>query len=291
MDNGGTKNFFGDRAKTVALLIASGLLWSLGGVFIKTTDAHPFAISAIRSFTAALCLLAYLRGKPRFVFTRAQWLGALSYAATLTSFVTANKLTTSANAILLQYTSPIFVALLCWLIYRTPLFWYDFLSMGGVAAGFVFLLAGSIGYGSAAGNIVAVSSGFFFGAFMVALKSQKTGSRVETIILGNFAAVLIGLPFLFIYPIALEAVPPVVFLGAFQIALPYALFAKASERASALDLSIFPIVEPLFNPLWVFLATRELPAPMAFVGGVILLGVITFRSVVMIKLNQNNVNN
>jgi drug/metabolite transporter (DMT)-like permease len=271
-----------ERAHTILMLVAAGLLWSLGGVFIKTTDAHPMAICSIRSFTASLCLIAYLRGKPRFVFSGPQIVGALSYAATVMSFVTATKLTTSANAILLQYSSPIFVAILSWLVLNESLHWYDFLCMGGVAAGFMFLLSGSIGFGSVTGNIIAVASGFFFASFMVSLKLHKTGSQVETIILGNLFAAIIGIPFLFLYPIGAAALPPVIFLGVFQIAAPYALFAKASERASALDLSIFPIVEPLFNPLWVFLATGEQPAILTYVGGLILLGVITFRSVVMI---------
>ena len=271
------------RAQTVALLVASGLLWSLGGVFIKTTDAHPMVISCARSLTASICMLAYLRGKPRFLFTRAQCLGALCYAATVTSFVTATKLTTSANAILLQYSSPVFAAVLGYLLLKDSLYWFDYLSMGGVSVGLVFLFSGSIGFGSLAGNIIAVFSGFFFGSFMVFLKMHKTGSQVETIILGNLIAVVIGIPFAFIFPIELSALPPVVFLGVFQIALPYILFAKASVRASTLDLALIPIIEPLLNPVWVFLATAEQPAPLTYVGGAVLLGVISFRSVIMIK--------
>jgi drug/metabolite transporter (DMT)-like permease len=232
-------------------------------------------------------MFAYLRGKPRFVFTRAQCAGALCYAATVTSFVTATKLTTSANAILLQYSSPVFTAVLCWLLLKDALYWFDFLSMGGVSVGLVFLLWGSLGFGSFAGNMIALSSGFFFGSFMVSLKLHKTGSQVETIILGNLIAVLIGVPFMFIYPIQPAALPPVIFLGIFQIALPYILFAKASEKASALDLALLPIIEPLLNPVWVYMATREQPGAMTYIGGAILLGVISFRSVMMLKRKPN----
>ncbi|MDR3121962.1 MAG: hypothetical protein LBU58_11625, partial [Clostridiales bacterium] len=85
------------RKGTVALLIATGVLWSLGGVFIKTTDAHPLTISALRSLAAAAAMFAILLGRPRFLFSKVQIVGALSYAATLTLFVAANKLTTAAN--------------------------------------------------------------------------------------------------------------------------------------------------------------------------------------------------
>ena len=287
--NAGKNNEFyntGTRAKTIVLLIIVGFLWSLGGVFIKITDAHPLVISCVRSFTATLCMLAYLKGKPRFVFTRAQCIGALCFAATVTSFVLANKLTTSANAILLQYSSPIFTALLGWLVMREALHWYDYISMAGVSVGLVFLFSGSIGFGSLAGNIIAVFSGLFFGSFMVCIKLHKTGSQIETIILGNILAVIIGIPFLFIYPFELSAMLPVVFLGAFQIALPYILFAIASERASTLDLALIPIIEPLLNPVWVFLVTGEQPAALTYVGGAILLGVISLRSIIMLNANR-----
>ena len=271
-------------------MLLTGLLWSLIGVVIKTTDAHPLVISCIRSFTASVCLFAYLRGKPRFVFTRAQCVGALCYAATLTTFVTANKLTTSANAILLQYSAPIFVVILNRLILKESLRRFDFISMGGVTIGLVFLMSGSIGYGSLIGNIVALSSGFFYAAMMVSLKLHKTGSQVETFVLGNFMAALIGFPFLIMYPIALSKVPPVIFLGAFLIALPYALFARASIRASALDLALIPIVEPLLNPVWVYLVAGERPSALTYVGGAILLGVITCRSVYVLKRNPDAAN-
>ena len=271
------------KAQTVVLLIAAGFLWSLGGVFIKTTDAHPLAISCVRSLTASVCMFAYLRGKPHFIFTRAQFAGAFCYAATVTSFVIANKLTTSANAILLQYSAPIFAAVLSWLILKETLYRYDLISMGGVCIGLIFLFSGSISFGKLAGNIIAVFSGLFFGSFMVCIKLHKTGSQVETIILGNSLATLIGLPFLFMNPMSLPALPPVIFLGAFQIALPYILFAKASERASTLDLALIPIIEPLLNPLWVFLVTNEQPAALTYVGGAILLAVISLRSIVMLR--------
>ena len=271
------------RAVTVALLFATGVLWSLGGVFIKTTDAHPFVISSIRSLTATVCLLAYLRFKPRFVFDRAQIIGALCYAATVTTFVTATKLTTAANAILLQYSAPLFVAVLSLIILKEKLFWYDYIQMGGVAAGLAFLLSETGGAGSASGNIIAVVSGFFYGSMMVSLKLHKSGSRVETVILGNLVAVVIGVPFMIIYPFSLSILPPVMFMGVFQIAAPYALFAKASERASALDLALIPMIEPLLNPLWVFLATGEAPSAATYIGGTILLCVICVRSVIIIN--------
>ena len=286
METNGSGKIINSRAQSIVLLLITGFLWSLGGVFIKTTDAHPLVISCIRSFSAAICLFVYLRGKPRFVFTRVQFAGALCYAGTVTVFITATKLTTSANAILLQYSSPVFVAILGWLILKEALYWYDYLSMGGVAAGLVFLLSGSIGFDSIAGSVLAILSGLFYASLMILLKLHKDGSRVETLLLGNLFAALVGLPFLFINPAPISALPPVIFLGVFQIAIPYILFAKASERAPALDLALLPIVEPLLNPVWVFLVTGEQPAALTYIGGIILLGVITFRSLIVLRTGE-----
>jgi drug/metabolite transporter (DMT)-like permease len=151
--------------------------------------------------------------------------------------------------------------------------------------GLVFLLSGSIGSGSFAGNAVAVISGFFYASMTVSLKLHKNGSQVETILLGNIMAAVFGLPFLFIHPVAATALPPVVFLGVFQIAIPYILYAKASLSASALDLALFPVIEPLLNPFWVFLGTGESPAALTYAGGCILIGVIVFRSILLMKRN------
>ena len=155
--------------------------------------------------------------------------------------------------------------------------------MGGVTVGLALLLLGSQGFGSFAGNMLAVFSGICYASLMISLKLHKTGSQVETLILGNLLAFFFGLPFIFIYPIPFSALAPITFLGIFQIALPYVLFAKASESASALDLALIPILEPILNPIWVFLATGEQPAALTYLGGIILLGVIALRSKVAIK--------
>jgi drug/metabolite transporter (DMT)-like permease len=95
----------------VFLLLASAVLWSLGGVLIKSVDWPSMAKAGARSGIAGLILWAWLR-KPRFTWRPTQLGAALAYAATVCSFVVATDRTTAANAIFLQYTAPIYVALL-----------------------------------------------------------------------------------------------------------------------------------------------------------------------------------
>ena len=100
-----------NRKSAIILLIITGLLWSIAGVLIKSIPWPPAAIAGLRSGLAALTMLIYLR-RPHFTWSKYQIGAALAYAATVTLFVIANKLTTAGNAILLQYTAPVYVALL-----------------------------------------------------------------------------------------------------------------------------------------------------------------------------------
>src|ERR1051325_1799292 len=93
------------------LLLLAALCWSLGGVLIKSIDWPPMAIAGGRSAIAIPVMLLCI-GRPRFTFSPAQIGGAIGYALTVALFVFATRMTTAANAIFLQYTAPIYVALL-----------------------------------------------------------------------------------------------------------------------------------------------------------------------------------
>src|SRR4051812_12541000 len=92
-------------------LLLAALGWSLGGVLIKSVHWHPMALAGARSLIAIPILLLFM-GRPRFTFTPAQIGGALALAITVVLFVFATRMTTAANAIFLQYTAPIYVAII-----------------------------------------------------------------------------------------------------------------------------------------------------------------------------------
>ena len=262
----------------ILLLLLTGLLWSVGGVFIKISAANPFALSSIRGGVAALVFMIILKGRPRFTFNAPQIIGAVAYSVTLTCAVLAYTLTSAANAILIQYTCPIYAAILGYFILHERLHWYDFLSVAGVLFGMWLLVSNQFSGNSQLGNGLALLGGICFALLSVMLRLQKDQSPYETILLGNILTFLIGLPFLFMHPPVIASVPPIVFLGVFQIGIPYYLYTRASKHAKALDLTIIPVLEPLLNPVWVFLATGEFPGMRAVWGGLILLGVVTLKS-------------
>jgi drug/metabolite transporter (DMT)-like permease len=276
------------RTKSILLLLLAGLLWSMGGVFIKTNNSDPFVISSVRGLVAAIVVFIALKGRPHMTWSKPQVIGALAYSGVLTCFVVATTMTSAANAILLEYTAPIFVAMLAWVILRERLRYYDYIAIVGVGVGMWLMMSANLGSGHTAGNLIGVGTGICYAVFVTCLRLQKNSSPYETVLLGNVFTFLIGLPFIFITPPDPVSMLPVVFLGVFQIAVPYLLLTYASKHATAIDLSLLTVLEPLLNPVWVYLVTGENPGGRAIIGGVILLGVVVLKSVAALKYEEND---
>lgn len=269
-----------ERPRAILFLVITATFWSLGGLLIKSVNAHPFAIAGVRSAISALVFLVVL-GKPKINWSIAQFGAALSYAGTVILFVLATKLTTAANAILLQYTAPIYVALLSgWLLKeRTrPLDWITvFIVIGGMALFFM----DSLSTKGVLGNIVAIASGVCFALQAMFLRMQKKGSPWESIFLGNILTAIIGIPFLSIAWPNASGWLNLLILGVVQLGLPYILYAKAIKHTSALEATLIPVIEPILNPIWVALFIGEKPGLWSFVGGIIVLAAITIRCVLV----------
>lgn len=264
------------------MLIATAVLWSTGGILIKSVDWHPLAISGVRSAIAAVMILAYLR-RPRFSWSAAQIGGALTYAGTVILFVTATKLTTAANAILLQYTGPIWVAIFGKSFLGEKTTRLDWLMIGAVLTGMALFFLDRLSTGGMAGNIAAIGAGLAFGWFILFMRKQKDQSTIETPLLGNIIAAVIGIPFMFGPTPDVAGWAALGALGVVQLGLSYILFAAAVKHASALDSILVPTIEPLLNPIWVFLLLGERPGSWALIGGAIVLISVTARSVWMAR--------
>lgn len=184
-------------------------------------------------------------------------------------------MTTAANAILLQYTAPVYVAILgVWLLKeKTRLFDWGaiFLTIGGM----VLFFMDSLDTSGLAGNICALLSGICFALFTVFMRMQKDGSPLESVLLGNILTALIGIPFLFGDMPGTKGWIGLLLLGAVQLGVPYILYSKAVKHLTALETILIPVLEPVLNPVLVFLTIGEVPGTMAFVGGAVVLVVIT----------------
>lgn len=271
------------HTRALGLLAVAALCWSLGGLLIKAVEWPPLAVAGGRGFIAALFLIATSRGL-RFDFSRAQVIGALGYAACTISFCTATKLTTAANAILLQCTAPVWVALFgAWFLGERATR-ADWLTIAAVLGGMTLFFADGLAWTAMLGNTVAVLSGVFFAAMTIALRRQKDGSPVESIILGNLLAFAVGLPWIVGAP-ALSATgwAALLALGVVQLGVSYWLYARAIKQVTALEAVLVPVIEPILNPLWVLLALGEKPSAFALTGGAVVLVAVVARAVRSIR--------
>lgn len=257
-------------------------------MLIKSVHWNSLAIAGARSWIAAATVLL-LVPRVRWSFTPVKWATAICYTGTVALFVSANKLTTAANAIFLQYTAPIYIAILgAWLLKERParLDWLLILiTQGGIALFFLDELRP----GHLLGNVFALASGLSFAALTLLLRLQKDGSPFESVLLGNILTGLLGLPFMFDACPSWGSVGGLVLLGVVQLGLPYVLFASAIRQVRALEASLISTLEPVLNPLWAFLFLQESPGRWALWGGTIVIGCALTRGILTARrLDQNS---
>jgi len=267
------------RYKAIIFLLVAATLWSSGGLLIKLVSWNSVAIAGLRSFIAVLVLLVFFR-HTRLSWSFSQIGGAVAYAITVTLFVVATRLTTAANAILLQYTAPIYVALLgAWFLDEMTQ-WFDWIITLVVIGGMVLFFLDHLTTGNLLGNGCAVLSGLSFSFLILFLRKQKNESPLGSIVVGNLLTGLIGLPFMF------QSMPSpiswigLILLGVFQLGLSYVLYSEAIKHVTALEAVLLPGIEPILNPLWVFLILGEVPGKWALVGGGIVFISVTARCVI-----------
>ena len=273
------------HTRAVIYLLGAALCWSLGGVLIKYIAASwpALAVSGGRGFIAAVFLIL-TNGTLRFHFSRAQVIGALGYAGCTTTFCIATTLTHAANAILLQYTAPLWVALLAAWLLRERVTRADWITIAVALGGMTLFFADSLAVGHLGGDFLAVVSGMFYALMIIALRKQKMGSTVESIILGNLLAFFIGLPWIIGAPLLpASGWAALLVLGIVQLGVSYWLYSRAIKHVTALEGVLIPVIEPILNPIWVLLFLQEKPSRFAVLGGVIVLAAVTLRAVKTVR--------
>jgi drug/metabolite transporter (DMT)-like permease len=269
-----------DHRRALFLLVACGVLWSTGGLLIKLVDWHPGAIWSARSLFAALFLFAVRRPSLRGI-ERAELQAALALAATTGLFILANKLTTAANAILIQYSAPVWVALLgAWFLGEraSRLDWVTIvLVLGGIALFFVEQLT----FDHVAGNLVALGAGVAFAFLTLTMRRvAKLGlDPLRPILLACVLSTFLGLPFWFRSPMPdATGWGALVALGVLQQGVAYLCYVAALRHASAMEVILIPVIEPILSPLLVAILFAEWPGPIALVGGAIVVAAVTLRA-------------
>ena len=236
-------------------------------------------MAGFRSGIAALVLLLLIPGVRRGWTWRTALIG-MTYAATLILFVAANKLTTSANAIFLQSTNPLYLVILGPVVLREPLRKSDLAVMAAVFAGIFLLLSGSDAAVATApdprlGNWLGAGAGFMWALTLAGLrwmgKSSRADSGAATVVVGNLIAFLVCLPLAVpVRSASLVDAAVVVYLGVFQVGLAYVFLTRALRSVPGLEAATLLLVEPVFNPIWSWLIHGEHPDLTALGGGALI---------------------
>jgi drug/metabolite transporter (DMT)-like permease len=213
--------------------------------------------------------------------------GAICYAGTVILFVIANKWTTAANAILLQYTAPIYVALLSAWFLKERITKSDLITIAAAIGGMALFFLDDLSKGGFWGNIVAILSGIAFAGTALFLRKQKDSSPLESVFIGNILTLLIGLPVMLQSSPAASGWLGLILLGVFQLGFSYILYAEAIKHVTALEAILIPVIEPILNPIWVFLLLHETPGRWAIIGGIIVLLSVILRCLHALKQNQS----
>jgi drug/metabolite transporter (DMT)-like permease len=263
-------------------MMACAFLWSVAGLFIKILDWNPFLIAGLRSLIAFFFLLAIVR-TVRLTWSWPLLGAALANAATMLLFVAANKTTTAANAILLQYLAPVFTAILGVVILKEHLRREQLIALILTPVGMILLFMDRLSSGQLLGNLLALTSAFTFALMFIFTRMQKEGDPLQSFMASHAVAAVIALTVAVFLPMPHftgRAIGSILILGILQIGLAAVFFSYGIRRVSAVSANLIALIEPVFNPVWVFLVLGETPSAKALLGGAVIIGSVTAASLV-----------
>jgi drug/metabolite transporter (DMT)-like permease len=271
-----------DRQKGILFIVAAAILWSSGGLGIKAISDSPLKVTFYRSLFAAIALVVLFG---RGVWGRRRWkstglfvVAIISYGACLTTFVVATKWTTAANAIFLQYAGVVWVLLFSPIVTKEAMRLRDAVAIAVAIAGMALFFVGRLDTRGMSGNVMALISSVFFAALILTLRRENQAAE-SAITWGNVAVALALLPFVANdLTLTTKSFSVLLFLGLFQIGLPYVLFARGLKYVTATQASLTGMLEPIANPLWVFLLLGERPSGFAIAGAAVVLCAIGWHA-------------
>jgi len=270
-------------------VLGAAVLWSTGGLFIKWVSLDALGVTMWRSFLAGIVMWLVARPpmRPPWRTSKLTWGIAISYALTLVMFVSATKMTTAASAIFLQYTAPLYLLATGAIFLGEKPSRLDFGTVAVAFCGMALFFVGKLDTSAVTGNILAALSGITLAAMFTLLRAPgcTPETRPEAMIFGN-ALLVVGLLAVNLGRGSSEPFTPdasdlfgLVFLGVVQIGFAYLLFAYGVAHVQALEASLIGMLEPVLNPVWVFLFLGETPGWWAVLGGAIIVAAVTVRTV------------
>ena len=259
------------QSTSYTILIIAALMWSLGGLFIKLVNLNPMAITGIRSLGAAVVLLIYIK-KPKLYWNRYFFSGVLAYSMMVILYVISMRLTTAANAIFLEFTAPIYVVIFGYFLLNERINRFDIFAMVIIFLGMGLFFMDELSFYGFWGNILALLAGVCLALVTVLIRKERE-SAFEIVFFGNVLTAIICFPFIIQgFSSATQVDWFIIFgLGIFQLGIPYLLYTTALKYVSALDAILVGMLEPVFNPIWVYIFVGEAMGEWAFIGAALVI--------------------
>jgi drug/metabolite transporter (DMT)-like permease len=267
------------------------LCFALGGLLIKLIPWNSLAINCARNFIAFFVMLIYMKAiGHKIVFNKHVFVGACCLFATIALYAMANKLTTAANTIILQFTNPIFVILLTWLLFKKKPRRMDVAACFFVFCGVVFFFVDGVSAGNMLGNVLALISGFTFAGVML-INSYPDSDPLSSVLLGMAAGFFMGLPFLIKQDLSAGgagAWTALLALGIFQLGFAYIFFTEGIKTTPPIAASLMGGIEAVLNPTLVAIFYHELISPLSMVGAVIVfISVMVYNVIDTVKRQKH----
>lgn len=279
------------RRNAMLIMALCGVMWSLGGIFIKLISWSPLLIAGIRSIISAFILGGYMWYRKVPIKVCKYSIGAgIGLSGSCICFVIATKLTTAANAIVLQYAAPVFILIISAVFLKQKLIRRDIVVVAITMVGIVLFFFDQLSPGSLIGNFFGILAGITLALMLVmtGLGGKDDSIRMTGILIAHCLTSVIGTPIGLMGTdgtTGLEILY-IIILGIFQLGIPYVLFAIATRDCPPLAASLIAMLEPLLNPVWVAIFVGELPGPIALIGAVVIIFAVTWWCVADAKTSS-----
>lgn len=264
------------RSTAMVLIFIAGFFWSIGGLMVKISMDSPITVLSYRALISLPVLLMFSPPKTLQMNKRV-FLYALFPTALAFTYVFSARLTTAANAIMIQYASPIYVVILCYILYHKKPRKEDIAVVISTVVGMVLFFMDDYTPGNMLGNAVAALGGLLFACYYT-LTGVSGEDSASIIIMSQVQLVALTLPYvMFVSPLTIDttSILAVLGMGVLQRGIGEGIYAKSAPNCSPLDAVLMSMTEPLLNPVWVMIFYGERPGKFALIGsGVIVISVV-----------------
>lgn len=283
-------SFVATRPGAFLCAIGAPVVWSVGGVIIRSVTASSWDIVFWRSlghavaFTIVLAL--YLGARAASDFRRAGWTNLASAVLLCGSFILhiqAMTNTTVANVLVLQSTSPLVVAVMAWLMLGERIGARGWIVLAIAFIGLAPVVGSSIGGGGFFGDCMALGVALVSAINVIVVRRAPSLNLLPATVLGAIISIGVALPFAAPLAASLHDIALMILLGILQMSVGLSLFLLALRVLPAAEVTLISLLEPVLGPIWVWMTVGEQPAALTLIGGAVVLAALAVNAALSLR--------